>query len=66
MGKITLSNEPGGTTTGDSYIVATNLKTVSDADRESGQVHQRGVQPDADHHRRPGRRRTTCSRRPTR
>ncbi len=31
MGKITLSNEPGGSTSGDSYIVATNLQTVSSA-----------------------------------
>ena len=29
-GSIALSNEPGGTAVGDSYIVATNLKTVSD------------------------------------
>jgi hypothetical protein len=31
MGNITLSNEPGSSTTGDSFIVATNLKTVSTA-----------------------------------
>ncbi len=31
-GKITLSNEPGGSAVGNSYIVATNIKTVSDAD----------------------------------
>ncbi len=29
MGNITLSNEPGSSTTGDSFIVATNLKTAS-------------------------------------
>src|SRR5690348_15844814 len=32
MGKITLSNEPGGSAVGNSYIVATNIKTVSSAD----------------------------------
>ncbi len=32
MGKITLSNEPGGSAVGNSYIVATNIKTVSNAD----------------------------------
>ncbi len=31
MGKITLSNESSGTATGDSYIVATNIQTVSSA-----------------------------------
>jgi hypothetical protein len=31
-GKITLSNEPGGSAVGDSYVVATNIKTVSNAD----------------------------------
>ncbi len=30
-GKLVLTNEPGGSTTGDSYIVATNIKTVSTA-----------------------------------
>src|SRR5262245_8130921 len=29
MGKITLSNEPAGTATGDTFVVATNIKTVS-------------------------------------
>src|SRR5690349_1835984 len=29
MGKIALSNEPGGTAIGDTYVVATNLKTAS-------------------------------------
>ncbi len=32
QGHITLSNEPGGTAVGDSYIVATNIKTASTAD----------------------------------
>jgi hypothetical protein len=32
MGKITLSNEPGSSTVGDSFVVASNLKTVSSAD----------------------------------
>ncbi len=32
MGKIALSNEPGGTAIGDTYVVATNLKTASTAD----------------------------------
>src|SRR4051812_26220968 len=31
MGKITLSNEFAGTAEGDSYIVATNIKTASSA-----------------------------------
>jgi len=30
--KILLSNEPGGTATGNSFIVATNIKTVSSSD----------------------------------
>jgi len=32
MGWITLSNQASGSTTGDSYIVATNIQTVSTAD----------------------------------
>jgi hypothetical protein len=32
MGKILLSNEPGGTAVGNSFIVATNIKTASTAD----------------------------------
>jgi hypothetical protein len=32
MGRINLSNEPGGTAVGDSFIVATNIKTASTAD----------------------------------
>ena len=32
LGKITLTNEPGGQAVGDSYIVATNIKTASTAD----------------------------------
>src|SRR5262249_21626958 len=34
-GKILLSNEPGGTVAGNSYIVATNIKTASNADPSS-------------------------------
>ena len=32
QGKITLTNEPGGSAVGDSFIVATNIKTASTAD----------------------------------
>jgi hypothetical protein len=32
MGKIMLSNEPGASTVGDSFVVATNIRTVSSAD----------------------------------
>jgi hypothetical protein len=35
QGQINLSNEPGGTAVGSSYIVATNLKTSSTADPSS-------------------------------
>jgi hypothetical protein len=35
MGRINLSNEPGGTAVGDSFIVATNIKTASTADPAS-------------------------------
>jgi hypothetical protein len=34
-GRITLSNEPGGAAVGDTFIVATNIKTVSDTDHKS-------------------------------
>jgi hypothetical protein len=34
-GRIILSNEPGGSAVGDSYVVATNIKTASNADPSS-------------------------------
>jgi hypothetical protein len=34
-GKLTLTNEPGGSAVNDSYIVATNIKTASTADPSS-------------------------------
>jgi hypothetical protein len=35
QGRILLSNEPGGTATGNSFIVATNIKTLSGTDPSS-------------------------------
>jgi hypothetical protein len=32
MGEISLTNEPGGSATGDTFVVATNIKTISTSD----------------------------------
>ena len=34
-GEISLTNEPGGSATGDTFVVATNIKTISTSDPKS-------------------------------